>query len=180
MPLIQGAPKAKRFFDRIAPWYDRINARVYKREWLERVRSEIRGSRVLDVGVGTGFTTGHLEDAIGIDLSLAMIRRAKYRGRLLRADFMHPPFRDGTFESVVFAGSFYYLPSPDEGARTGARLLQSGGRVVILSPATPALAFTVRILRPREYTHILEDAGLENVRYERLNWAAALVIAEKP
>ena len=180
MPLIQGASKAKRFFDHVAPLYDRINARIYKREWLERVRSEVRGKRVLDVGVGTGFTTRHLGDAIGIDLSLAMLRRAEYRGHLLRADFMHPPFREEVFDSVVFAGSYYYMPNPEEAARTAARLLRSGGRVVILSPATPALGFAVRILGPQDYTSIFEDAGLEKVRYERLNWAAALVTAEKP
>lgn len=180
MPLIQGPRKARRFFDRIAPWYDWINARIYKREWLERVRSSIRGKRVLDVGVGTGFTTGHLDDAVGIDLSLEMLRRAKYRGHLVRADFMRPPFRDGAFDSVVFAGSFYYLPSPDEGARIVARLLRAGGRVVILSPATPLLAFIVTIFGPHEYFEIFETAGFVDVRYERLNWAAALVTAEKP
>src|SRR5437016_6163875 len=37
VPVVQGAAKALRFFDHIAPWYDRINARIYKRRWLERV-----------------------------------------------------------------------------------------------------------------------------------------------
>ena len=44
--------------------YDWINRRIYKPEWLAKVRGHLNG-RVLDVGVGTGFTTGHLADAQG-------------------------------------------------------------------------------------------------------------------
>ena len=40
VPVVQGAAKALRFFDHIAPWYDRINARIYKRRCT---RSESRG-----------------------------------------------------------------------------------------------------------------------------------------
>lgn len=180
MPLVRGASSTRRFFDRIAPWYDRINARIYKPEWLERVRSEIRGDRVLDVGVGTGFTTGHLDGAVGIDLSREMLQRARYRGHLIRADLMRPPFRALWFDTIVFAGSFYYLPSPDRGARIAAELLRAGGRMIILSPATLLLAPFVNVYARRDYREILDQAGLRLLRYERLNWATCLVIAEKP
>src|SRR5437016_11819877 len=113
VPVVQGAAKALRFFDHIAPWYDRINARIYKRRWLERVRSEIHGLRVLDVGVGTGFTTGHLTASVGIDLSREMLKRARYQGHLIRADVMHPPFRPGVLITIIFAGSFYILRRPE-------------------------------------------------------------------
>jgi ubiquinone/menaquinone biosynthesis C-methylase UbiE len=179
VPIVQGPAKAMRFFDRLAPWYDRINARIYRREWLDRVRSEFRGTRILDVGVGTGFTTGNVTTAVGIDLSAEMLSRARYRGDLIRADFMRPPFRSESFDTVVFAGSFYYLPDPTAGARTAAGLLRPAGRVVLLSPATPLLAPLVRVYRPDEYRRILEGAGLRFLRYEPLNWAACLVLAEK-
>ncbi len=179
MPLVQGAAKARRFFDRIAPSYDRINARIYKTEWLELVRAEIRGGRVLDVGVGTGFTTSHLGTAVGIDLSAEMLQRARYRGDLIRADLMHPPFRGPTFDAIVFAGSLYYLPSAAEGIRIAADLLRPGGRVVILSPSTLLLAAFVPIYAESDYREFAEGAGLRFVTYERLNWAACLVVAEK-
>jgi ubiquinone/menaquinone biosynthesis C-methylase UbiE len=180
VPIVQGAARTRRFFDRIAPWYDRINARIYKREWRERVRSEIRGSRVLDVGVGTGFTTGHLANAVGIDLSRQMLGRARYAGQLIRADFMHAPFRPELFDTIVFAGSFYYFPRPMDGAAIAAKLLRPGGRAIILAPATPLLGPFVRVYHRREYRRFVEDAGLRLVSYERLNWAACLVISEKP
>lgn len=178
MPLLSGSRHARRFFDRLAPLYDWINARIYKPDWLAKVRSILRG-RVLDVGVGTGFTTGHLSNAVGIDLSEEMLRRARYRGNLLRANFVAPPFRESAFDTVVLAGSFYYLPDPQEGMVTATRLLRAGGTVVILSPATWALAPFVPIYSRDEYAAFMERAGLRLVSYERLNWAACLVTGTK-
>ena len=179
VPLVSGPARTRRFFDRLAPAYDRINARIYRPEWLVKVRAALHG-RVLDVGVGTGFTTGHLADAVGIDLSAEMLRRATYRGHLLRADFARPPFRDGTFDCVVLAGSFYYLPDPQEGMNVAARLLRPGGTVVVLSPATRALSLFVRIYSRAEYETFLGRAGLRLASYERLNRAACLVTGTKP
>ncbi len=178
MPLLSGSRRARRFFDRLAPVYDWINARIYKPEWLTKVRAALHG-RVLDVGVGTGFTTGHLADAVGIDLSREMLARARYRGHLLRADFVRPPFRDASFDAVVLAGSFYYLPNPDEGATTAARLLRSGGTVVVLSPATWILAPFVPIYSRSQYEGFFGRAGIRLTSYERLNWAACLVTGTK-
>jgi ubiquinone/menaquinone biosynthesis C-methylase UbiE len=178
VPLLSGSRRARRFFDRLAPLYDGINARIYKPEWLAKVRSALHG-RVLDVGVGTGFTTGHLADAVGIDLSTEMLRRAKYGGHLVRANFLSPPFRDASFDTVVLAGSFYYLPDPQAGMTHAARLLRPGGSVVILSPATWALAPFVPIYSRADYQTLLTRAGLRIASYERLNWAACLVIGTK-
>ncbi len=179
MSLLSGPRRARRFFDRLAPLYDGINARIYKPEWLARVRAAMHG-RVLDVGVGTGFTTGHLTDAVGIDLSAPMLRRARYRGDLVRANFVRPPFGEGSFDTVVLAGSFYYLPDPQETMDIAARLLRPGGTVVILSPATWILSPFVPIYAREEYESFITHAGLRVASYARLNWAACLVVAEKP
>lgn len=179
MPVLSNPASARRFFDRLAPAYDRINALLYRPEWLSEVREAIRGTRVLDVGVGTGHTTGHLEGAVGIDLSTEMLRRARYRGALVRADVLRSPFRAATFDTVVLAGSFYYLPDPAEGLRAVAALLRPGGTVVLLSAATRFLAPLVRILSREEFEVVMEGAGLELERYDRKGWAAVLAVGRK-
>lgn len=178
MPILSGPRRARRFFDRLAPVYDWVNARIYRPAWLAKVRAAMHG-RVLDVGVGTGFTTGHLGDAVGIDLSAEMLGRARYRGNLVRADFVRPPFRDRVFDTVVLAGSFYYLADPEEGVRSASRLLRPGGSVVILSPATWALSPFVPIYSRAEYDGFLARAGMRLASYDRLNWAACLVTGTK-
>lgn len=178
VPFVHGARRARRFFDRLAPFYDRVNARIYKREWLRRVRGHLQG-RVLDVGVGTGFTTGHLADAVGIDLSKRMIDRARYAGHLMQADFLHPPLRPGSFDTIVFAGSFYYLDDPGQGLRIASDLLRPGGRVVILSPGSRIFALAVPVYTEAEYRRLFHGGGFHMDSFEPLNWAACLVIARK-
>ena len=100
---------------------------------------------------------------------------AGYRGNLLRADCPRPRFRDAAFDTVVLAGSFYYLPDPLEGMATAARLLRPGGTVVILSPATWSLAPFVPIYSREDYAGFMSHAGLRLASYERLSWAACMV-----
>lgn len=171
--------RARQFFDRLAPRYDWINARLYRPEWRERVLSAVHG-RVLDVGVGTGFTTGHVDDAVGLDLSREMLRRARYRGDLVQGDFLRAPVRSGSFDAIVFAGSFYYMDDPLTALRMAAELLKPRGAVVLLSPATILLAPVVRIFSQADYERLFREAGLRLEAYERLNWAACLVRGRKP
>ncbi len=171
--------RTRRLFDWLAPWYDRINAHLYKGEWRGKVLDAVRG-RVLDVGVGTGFTTGGLEGAVGLDLSREMLRRARYRGHLIQGDFLHPPFRSLPFDTVVFAGSLYYLRDPVAALRHAGNLLRPGGAVVILSPSTILLAPFVHIYAKAQYEDMFRMAGLSLETYERLNWAACLVQGRKP
>jgi ubiquinone/menaquinone biosynthesis C-methylase UbiE len=174
VPLLTRPGRPKRFFDRIAPWYDRINARIYDPAWRAAILASVHG-RVLDVGVGTGFTTGSLDRAVGLDLSREMLRRARYRGHLVQGDFRQPPFRPHAFDGIVFAGSFYYLGDPSSALRTAEALLRPGGAIVILSPATPLLAAVVPIYSRREYEELFRGAGLVLDDYRRLGWAACLL-----
>lgn len=180
MPVVQGQARARRFFDLIAPRYDAINAFLYRPEWRALVRSAILPGRVLDVGVGTGFTTGDLPEAVGIDLSREMASRAKgYRGSLVLADAMSPPFRTSSFTTVVCAGSFYYLPDPVAALRGFHRLLADGGRVVMLSAEAWFFRPLVRISTRRDFEAMAGETGFSLERYEGLRGIACFVTLRK-
>ena len=179
MPLLTRRGRPKRFFDVLAPWYDRINVRIYDPTWRATILETLQG-RVLDVGVGTGFTTGVIEGAVGLDLSREMLRRARYRGHLVQGDFRRPPLRPRSFDGIVFAGSFYYLGDPVTALRNAESLLRPGGTVAILSPATVLLIPLVPIYSPAEYAEMFRSAGLVLDDYRRLGWAACLVLGHRP
>jgi len=112
------------------------------------------GGRVLDLGCGTGRTTGPLADrgydVVGVDISEEMVARARERhpGVTFRVDDATDlSFDDGTFDYVLF--SYYGIDClVPEAARLAAmaeahRVLQPGGRFAFCSHnrwyALPAL-----------------------------------------
>jgi len=93
---------------------------------------------------------------------MKMMRRAKkYRGQLMRADLLHPPFKSGSFDTIISAGSFYYLPDPRKGLRSFHYLLRDGGVVLILSPNTALSIFKpfVHIYTHQEYRTLFDETG---------------------
>ncbi|MGY3128785.1 ubiquinone/menaquinone biosynthesis C-methylase UbiE [Agrococcus sp. UYP33] len=134
----------RRVWDRAAPDYDASMARLERvwftggREWLG---ARARG-RVLEVGVGTGTNVPHYPaDAVvtGVDISPGMLAEARSRmaalGRpvtLLEADAQRLPFDDAAFDTVVCALALCSIPQPAAAIREMHRVLEPGGRLLLL------------------------------------------------
>lgn len=102
------------------------------------------GERVLDVGCGTGafeqrvVDSGADNEIVGVDLSENMLARA--RAKLAdhsqisfrQADVHDLPFEDATFDVIVSASTFHYFDAPEQALDEMARVLRSGGRLVVL------------------------------------------------
>lgn len=97
-------------FDRVADVYD--ETRAYSDGVVELIGEALKGevskqSRLLEIGVGTGRTAHPLVergfDITGIDISTAMISRARAKGleSLLMADATSLPFIDLAFDHVI-------------------------------------------------------------------------------
>lgn len=136
-----------RFFDAIAPHYDRSYARnaLDLRERLETAK--LPSGHVLDLGIGTGRELAWLLDAghtvTGVELSEQMIRQCNQRARkvpIVHADFYAPlPFPDAVFDSAIaLFGSLAHPPDPNAHTRLAAelaRVLKPGGVLVAEMPA---------------------------------------------
>lgn len=139
----------------MAPLYDPLFRRFYERLRSDSVRAlNLQPSEtVVLVGVGTGLDIPLLPEgtnALGIDMTPQMLRRAAARGRghFLLADGAALPVADGAVSAVIL--HLVLSVAPDPGALLGeaARILPPGGRVAILDHFAPAgrLSWVRRVL----------------------------------
>lgn len=155
------------------------------------------GTRVLDVGTGTGVAAAVADEqgaaVVGIDFSEAMIAQA--RQILPHVDFRVAsaeslPFDDGSFDVVVANGVLHHLGEPDRALEEAHRVLDSDGRIACTVWAEPESleAFGVFFAAVEEHAGAAElphgplfgvtdqqtlstlfvDAGFANVTIERI------------
>lgn len=113
-------------------------------EWAIRQFGNLHGKRVLDVGIGDGFSSALMARAgaqvSGIDVSPAALARAKDLAERYKIDLdlQEMPGEDLRFESEEFDGilcvSAYHHMDQDRAAREFARVLKRGGRLVMIDP----------------------------------------------
>lgn len=181
MGLFIGPARARLFFDFLSKVYDVINPFIYTSEMRDTLLQDVVNGRVLDVGVGTGYTTKHMKEAVGIDLSMEMLRRAKphYKGSLVLGDASRPPFKPESFTTVISAGSLYYFKSPTEAVRGFKRLLKKGGVILTITPSWRILKLFVHIFSRDDLKEIFSQAGLKLEDIQRMRGIAYYCRARK-
>lgn len=101
-----------------------------------------RGSRVLDVGCGTGEATAWIHEAlqgegsvIGVDLAAAHVRSARQMTPpeilIVQGDALRAPFCPGTFDLVWSLNCVNHFRDPVGGIRALRTLLCPGGRIAL-------------------------------------------------
>ncbi len=136
-----------RFYDRFAGVYDHLFDHVFREGRAEAIRAlELApGSRVLEVGVGTGLTLPLYPagtEVVGIDISQPMLREARERADredggkrvgLARMDAARLAFPDDTFDGVYAPYVVSVVPYPRRVVEEMARVCRPGGKVVIVN-----------------------------------------------
>lgn len=120
--------------------------------------------RILEVGCGTGFLTGHLlsryahGDFLVTDLAPEMVEQCRSRhqsrnGRSILFDTMdgEAPVCAGSFDLVALSMTLQWFTDPLAGLRGLTQLLKPGGRLLYAAPGQGSLA---------EWQAVLEKCGL--------------------
>lgn len=143
-------PLAQRIFEGLSPSYDRTLSVVtlmqdsYWKSWLLSRAGLAKGSRVLDIGCGTGVLEERIRDAtevVGVDITeemvrLALSKRISSLASLNLADGEHLPFRDGSFDCVLSCYVIKYC-NPSHLVKEAARVLRPGGVLVLYDFSPP-------------------------------------------
>ncbi|MGY5106545.1 class I SAM-dependent methyltransferase [Streptomyces sp. 900105245] len=124
-------------FDRVADDYDRMRGGMERgRQAAAQLAGDLVPGPVLEVGVGTGIVAAGLAElghrVHGVDLSLPMLSRAAERlaGRVTAGDARALPFRDGTFDNLVFTHVLHLVGDMPRALAEAARVLRAGGRLL--------------------------------------------------
>ncbi len=153
-------------------------------------RFDLRGcKRILDAACGNGRYTAFLlrqadPDAVvtAFDYSQGMLARARARVASARpswvaADMTRLPYADGSFDAAVLGWALEHLPDPRPGLREMARVLQPGGKFLLLATEdTLTGAVCSRLWHCRTYNRaelhqVCEECGLA---WEKEFWFSRL------
>ena len=136
----------RKAYARWAPVYDLVFGALFDRGRRAAIAAaEQVGGRILEVGVGTGISlSGYSAHnrIVGIDLSEAMLRKARQRVANLSLtnvevlevmDAEHLSFPDASFDVVVANHVISTVPNPEAALDECARMLRPGGEMILLS-----------------------------------------------
>ncbi|MDB5715520.1 MAG: methyltransferase protein [Sphingomonadales bacterium] len=138
---------ASRYFALHADHWDAIRSLHVAESAVEASMRAVLGDhigRLVDIGTGTGrmielfgATAAH---TIGIDRSPEMLRLARAKltesgagsWELRQGDLTALPLDDGSADTVILHQVLHYIPTPETALAEAARLLSSGGRLLIV------------------------------------------------
>lgn len=182
------ADRVRDMFTAIADSYDlnnRVHSFLLDQRWRKAAvrRAGVRqGDVVVDVACGTGdlteaFARTEAASVIGIDFTHAMLERARYRQKqsqdqgatktfYVEGDAMALPLADACCDVLSIAFGLRNVQKPEVAIAEFARVLRSGGRLVILEFDRPRLApirwghnFYTKVVMPRTATWISGDTS---------------------
>lgn len=110
-----------------ATWMAKPVLRAVYADYFRRMLAACRPGRTLDIGAGAG---GFAES--GLPLVTMDIQAAPWLD--LAADAQALPFRDACFANIAMLDVLHHIANPSAFFREAARVLEPGGRLVMLEP----------------------------------------------
>lgn len=141
-------------YDRLAGNYDKALApfekrflSAWRRETLSHLPAAAEGSRVLEIGAGTGLNfpfypscRQQQQHGVATEISLKMLEFARTKTdsiRLVQADAENLPFSENAFDAAFATLVFCSIPNPRRAFAELRRVVRPNGKVVLLEHVRP-------------------------------------------
>jgi len=136
-------------FSNIYKFYDLINSVItlgFDKSWRNKASNHITGTRVLDLGSGTGAAFQQLQnlEVTAIDPDEKMLQLNKFKNKII-GGAEDLPFPDNSFDSVYCAFVWRNLNDSRLGLQEVYRVLKPSGKFILLDMTRPKNKF-LRIL----------------------------------
>ena len=103
--------------------------------------TELRGKRVLEIGLGYGTVSQKLAESgalfTGLDIAAHPVAMVNHRlrqnglpGEAIQGNILSPPFAEGAFDAIVAIGCLHHTGDIGGGITSCRRLLARGGRLI--------------------------------------------------
>ena len=152
IPMSSDAQMQQAHYDRVADAYVTNLAYPHTREYTayldQALLMQLPAAGLGDVaeiccgrGEAVGLVAGRFERAVGVDISLNMLRAARNHHRapnlaFIQGDATRLPLADGAFDSVFMLGGIHHVNDRIALFREVARILKPGGRFYFREPVS--------------------------------------------
>jgi phosphatidylethanolamine/phosphatidyl-N-methylethanolamine N-methyltransferase len=198
--------QSQRLYNFSAPFYDYLLGKTEESRfalWRKLLWSKVTGTRILEVGVGTGLSFSYYPaeaEIMAIDFSQNMLKRAQSRAwtnkvqvDLKLMDVEDMAFQDNSFDAVVASLVFCAVPNPGLGLEEVKRVVRSGGQVLLLEHVLSDTAWMAPLMKmidfplggltgehiSRRTVETVQKSGLVVERVTRLTSLFRLIEARK-
>ncbi len=123
-------------------WRQKKSLRAIYGDYYRRIAERCTPGQTLEIGGGSGNFKEYLPEALSMDVQ-------HFDWLDLVADAHRLPFSDGSFANLVMVDALHHLERPGLFLREAARVLQAGGRIIMIEPAITPLSWPVyKFLHP--------------------------------
>ena len=132
-------------FSNIYKFYDLINSVLtlgFDKSWRSKASSHVTGTRVLDLGSGTGAAFQQLQnfDVTAVDPDEKMLELNEFSNKVI-GGAENLPFPDNSFDSIYCAFVWRNINEPKKGMDEIYRVLRPGGKFILLDMTRPKNKF---------------------------------------
>ena len=132
-------------FSNIYKFYDLINSVLtlgFDKSWRSKASSHVTGTRVLDLGSGTGAAFQQLQnfDVTAVDPDEKMLQLNEFSNKVI-GGAEDLPFPDNSFDSIYCAFVWRNINEPKKGMDEVYRVLRPGGKFILLDMTRPKNKF---------------------------------------